>query len=340
MKPLAIHTCGESFGGELSPEALAVVRATDNPEAPPADQTNIRAAREGHALAAYDLDVPLEGMHIHERFIPTNGKELRVRIYTPAAPGPLPVLVFAHGGCWTFCSLDSHDSLCRFYAQAAGCLVVSVDYALAPESPYPQGLDDFHAAVLWCFDHAGEIGGDPARIAVAGDSAGGNLCAAAARRMAADPKRKLRLQLLIYPICDATALSGGSMDRYAKGYFFTREILAWTASLYCKNDDPANPEISPLLGDVPETLAPACFLIAECDILKDQGLAYAEKLHSAGVPVEVLVYRGVPHAFLAMAGGLESGLAALKDSAERLRLALHSTFEMELGFRLFLDRSI
>ncbi len=118
MKPLAIHTCGESFGGELSPEALALVRATDNPEAPPADQTNIRAAREGHALAAYDLDVPLEGMHIQERFIPTNGKELRVRIYTPAAPGPLPVLVFAHGGCWTFCSLDSHDPLCRFYAQA------------------------------------------------------------------------------------------------------------------------------------------------------------------------------------------------------------------------------
>jgi acetyl esterase len=323
MKPLALHTCGENFDGELSPEALAVVRATDNPAAPPAEQTDILAAREGHALAAYDIDVPLEGMRITERFIPANGKELRVRIYTPASPGPLPVLVFAHGGCWTFCSIDSHDQICRFYARAVGCLVVSVDYALAPEAPYPHGLDDFHAAVLWCFDHAEEIGGDPTRIAVAGDSAGGNLSAAVARRMASDPKRKLRLQLLIYPICDAANLSGNSMDRYAKGYFFTRDILAWTASLYCKNDNPANPEISPLLGDVSETLAPACFLIAECDILSDQGLAYAEKLHAAGVPVDARVYRGVPHAFLAMAGRLESGLAALKDSAERLRLAFY-----------------
>ena len=326
MTPLAVHTFGENFGGELSPEALAVVRATENPAAPPAEQTDIRAARETHALAAYDLDLPLEGMQIKERFIPANGKELRLRIYAPEAQGPLPVLVFAHGGCWTFCSLDSHDQLCRFYAQAVGCVVVSVDYALAPESPYPHGLDDFHAAVLWCFDHADEIGGDPARIAVAGDSAGGNLSAAVARRMASDPKRQLRLQLLIYPICDATNLSGGSMDRYAKGYFFTRDILAWTASLYCKNDDPANPEISPLLGNVPETLAPACLVIAECDILRDQGLAYAEKLHAAGVPVEALVYHGIPHAFIAMAGTLESGLAALNDSAERLRQAFQCSF--------------
>lgn len=324
MTPLAVHTFGGTFGGELSPEALAVVRATDNPAAPPAGQTDIRAARETHALAAYDLAVPLEGMRIAERLISANGKELRVRIYTPAAPSPLPVLVFAHGGCWTFCSIDSHDQLCRFYARAVGCLVVSVDYALAPESPYPHGLDDFHAAVLWCFDHADEIGGDPTKIAVAGDSAGGNLSAAVARRMASDATRRLRLQLLIYPICDAANLSGGSMDRYAKGYFFTRDILAWTASLYSKNDDAVNPEISPLLGNVPATLAPACFLIAECDILKDQGLAYAEKLHDAGVPVEALVYRGVPHAFIAMAGTLESGLAALNDSAERLRKVFQS----------------
>lgn len=324
MTPLAVHTFGGTFGGELSPEALAVVRATDNPAAPPAEQTDIRAARETHALAAYDLAVPLEGMRIAERLIPANGKELRVRIYTPAAPSPLPVLVFAHGGCWTFCSIDSHDQLCRFYARAVGCLVVSVDYALAPESPYPHGLDDFHAAVLWCFDHADEIGGDPTKIAVAGDSAGGNLSAAVARRMASDATRRLRLQLLIYPICDAANLSGGSMDRYAKGYFFTRDILAWTASLYSKNDDAVNPEISPLLGNVPATLAQACFLIAECDILKDQGLAYAEKLHDAGVPVEALVYRGVPHAFIAMAGTLESGLAALNDSAERLRKVFQS----------------
>jgi acetyl esterase len=323
MKPLAIQTCGASFGGELSPEALAVVRATDNPDAPAAEQTDILAARQGNALAAYDIDVPLEGMRIAERFIPANGKELRVRIYTPATTGTLPILVFAHGGCWTFCSVDSHDQLCRFFAREAACMVVSVDYALAPESPYPHGLDDFHAAVLWCFDHAGEIGGDPTRIAVAGDSAGGNLSAAVARRMATDPERKLRLQLLIYPICDAANFSGDSMNRYAKGYFFTRDVLAWTASLYGKNDHPANPEISPLLGDVPETLAPAVFLIAECDILKDQGLAYAEKLHAAGVPVEIRVYRGVPHAFVAMAGRLKSGLAALKDSAERLRLAFY-----------------
>lgn len=329
--PLAVRTCGENFNGELSPEALAIVRATENPSAPPAEQTDIRAAREGHALAAYDLDIPLDGLRIEERFITANGKKLRLRIYTPAAQGPLPVLVFAHGGCWTFCSIDSHDQLCRFLAREAACIVVSVDYALAPEAPYPHGLDDFHAAVLWCFDHAGDIGGDPARIAVTGDSAGGNLSAAVARRMATDPKRKLRLQLLIYPICDATKFSGGSMDRYATGYFFTKNILAWTASLYSKNSDPANPEISPLLGDIPQNLAPAYFLIAECDILRDQALAYAKKLHAAGVPVDACLYLAVPHAFVAMAGALGLGIAALNKSAMRLRLAFSGLFQKSLN---------
>ncbi len=260
-------------------------------------------------------------MRIEERFIPANGKELRLRIYTPSAQGQLPVLVFAHGGCWTFCSIDSHDQLCRFFAREAACIVVSVDYALAPEAPYPHGLDDFHAAVLWCFDHAGDIGGDPTRIAVTGDSAGGNLSAAVARRMATDPNRKLRLQLLIYPICDATKFSGGSLDRYAKGYFFTKDILAWTASLYSKNTDPAIPEISPLLGDIPQNLAPAYFLIAECDILRDQALDYARKLHAAGVPVDACLYLGVPHAFVAMAGAIPLGRTALDDAAARLRSA-------------------
>lgn len=319
--PLTLRTYGERFDGELSPEALAVVRSTETADAPPAEQTDIRAAREGHALAAHDLDVPLKGMRIDERHIPSNGKSLRLRVYTPTGHGPLPVLVFAHGGCWTFCSIDSHDQLCRFYAQEVGCVVVSVDYSLAPEFPYPHGLDDFHAAVLWCFDHARDIGGDPTSIAVAGDSAGGNLSAAVSRRLAGDPSRRLRLQLLIYPICDAANLSGGSMDRYAKGYFFTKDILAWTASLYSKTADPSNPEISPLAGDVPPGLAPAFFLIAECDVLRDQALAYMQKLHTAGVAVEGCLYHGVPHAFVAMAGTLQPGLAALKDSAERLRTA-------------------
>ncbi|MEM7626337.1 MAG: alpha/beta hydrolase [Planctomycetota bacterium] len=323
--PLPIDkTFGQDFGGELCPQASAIVQALADPNAPPAAQTDIEAARRGHALADYDIPVASAETRVEERWLPTRSRPVRVRLYTPPGDGPFPVLVFAHGGCWTFCSLDSHDRLCRYYSHHARCVVVSVDYGLAPEQPFPRGLNGFYDSLLWCFGHADEIRGDATRVAVAGDSAGGNLCAVAAQRLQAHPNFRLCLQLLIYPICDAANLRGGSVDRYANGYFFTREVLAWTASIYSRDSGPQHPEISPLSGEVGPRMAPALFIVAQCDILCDQALDYARKLREAGVDVQSHFYRGVPHAFVAMAGALELGQQALAYSAEHLTRAFYN----------------
>lgn len=312
---------GEDFNGELCPQAQEIVQALHHPDAPPVEETDIQAARETHALEAFDIEIASTETQVEDRQIEVLSRRINIRIYTPAGDGPFPILVFAHGGCWTFCSLDSHDRLCRYYSHHARCIVVSVDYALAPEHPFPQGLNDFHDAVLWCFKHAASIRGDAKRVAVAGDSAGGNLSAAVAQQLQSQPSFRLRLQLLIYPICDASSPEGASMKHYANGYFFTQDVLKWTASLYAKDSRLQHPGISPLYGEVTSNLAPAFFLLAECDILRDQGLAYAQKLREAGVAVHCMTYRGVPHAFIAMARALDLGQQALSDSAKHLKLA-------------------
>lgn len=190
---------------------------------------------------------------------------------------------------------------------------------MSPEHPFPAALDDFYDTLIWCFDHASSLNGDPGRVAVAGDSAGGNLSAAASLRLQSHPKYRLCLQILIYPICDVTALSNGSMDRYAEGYFFTREVLAWTALLYTQGSEVTNPEISPQYATITPSLAPVLLIVAECDILRDQALDYAKKLRAADIKVHCHYYRGVPHAFIAMAGVLALGRQALEDSARQLK---------------------
>ncbi len=313
---------GEDCGGELCPSARAIVDELRDPKAPPAEQTDIQAARVGHVLAAYDLSLRSTQLQSEERSLDTNGSHnLRVRIYTPDGKGPFPILVFAHGGCWTFCGLDSHDRICRYYADEAPCIVVSVDYALAPEQPFPEGVNDFYNAVVWCYENAESIKGDPSRIAVAGDSAGGNLSAVVAQRLQSHAKIKLSLQILIYPICDLSDFHSRSMQRYANGYFLTLDMLQWTASLYRDGRQASDPNISPLFGKVTSHLTPAHIIVAECDILRDQAIGYAEKLRDAGASVRCNYFRGVPHAFVAMAGSLETGQIALDDSIEHLRLA-------------------
>lgn len=316
---------GEDFGGELCPQARRIVKALEDPNPSPVEEMDIQAARTGHGLEAYDLPSSASPLQVEDRQIQSKGRQIRIRTYTPQGDGTFPILAFAHGGCWTFCSLDSHDRLCRYYAEHANCIVVSVDYALAPEKPFPHGLNDFYDAVLWCFEHGGEIRGDATRVAVAGDSAGGNLAAVVAQRLQTHATFRLCLQILIYPICDASSMEGESMDRYAQGYFFTRDVLTWTASLYTKGHDPKHPEISPLFGKIHPTLAPAHFIIAECDVLRDQALDYAQALRNAGVATQCNYYKGVPHAFIAMAGTLDLGRQALEDSIQQLKLAFSNT---------------
>jgi acetyl esterase/lipase len=246
------------------------------------------------------------------------GKEIRVRIYTPEGTAPFPVLVYYHGGCWVFCTIDMYDHLCRALARRAGCVVVSVDYRLAPEHRFPTGVEDAYAAARWASENAARIGGDPSRIAVGGDSAGGNLAAVVSLLARDRAEFSPALQLLIYPITDISTAETESYRTYSNG-FLSRDMMVWASNHYIREEgDRRNPAVSPLLAPDLRGLPPAFLVTAESDILRDEGEAYGERLAAAGVPVSGVRYRGVEHAFIVMAGKLDAGRQALEDCAEAL----------------------
>lgn len=227
---------------------------------------------------------------------------LPARLYVPRAlvgsRDPAPLTVFYHGGGMVYGDLDSHDALCRFLAEQAETRVVAVDYRLAPQATFPAGVEDAWAAYGWVQDHAAELGGDPDRMAVAGDSAGGYLSAAVALQAAASG-RPLAFQLLIYPMTDYAGRTD-SRRTYERGYYLTREFMDLSIETYAA--DPDDPRASVLLAEVPDGLAPAFVATAGFDPLRDEGEAYARKLEEAGVPVQLERYPGEIHGFVMVLG--------------------------------------
>ena len=223
---------------------------------------------------------------------------LAARLYVPQAlvgtdPGPLAV--FYHGGGTTRGDLDSHDAVCRFLAEQAGVRVLAVDYRLAPEHPFPTGIQDAWAAYAWVSDHGDDYGADPARMAVAGDSAGGYFAAATAIR-AAQEGRAMAFQLLIYPLAEHCAHTR-SRDLFAEGFYLTRLFIERAEEDYLGGADPTDPRASVLRADIPDGLAPAYLCTAGFDPLRDEGDAYAAKLQEAGVEVEHERFVGHIHGF-------------------------------------------
>ena len=254
-----------------------------------------------------------------DRTIPGPDGEIPVRIYAPSSDTPLPVLVWYHGGGWVIGNLESHDGLCRDLVDAAGCMVVSVDYRLAPEHTFPAAVDDAGAAVRWVWEHAAEIGADPTRVAVGGDSAGGQLAAVAAisaRDVAAPP---IVFQLLVYPAIEHE-FSRPSMVENAEGYMLTTEMMRWFYGHYL--NDPSegdDPRVSPIRAASLADLPPAFVITAEFDPLRDQGIAYAEALSAAGVAVTSTTYDGVFHGFFNMAAFIDQAKTAVADAVVALR---------------------
>ncbi|WP_329172125.1 alpha/beta hydrolase [Streptomyces sp. NBC_01477] len=290
-------------GGEPPLYALSVE------EARAADLAAIQAAG-GSPRPLYEVT---------ERSFPGPGGKLTARVYRPSAERPLPALLYYFGGGWTLGSIDTADVLCRTLAAEAGCLVVTVGYRLAPEHPFPAAVHDCHAALRWVAECAGDLGADPARLAVGGDSAGGNLAAAVTLLARAAGDLPLAAQLLVYPNTDQLA-DDGSMRDNADPWLFNHHSVAWYARHYlAPGADAADPLASPLRADDLSGLPPALVITAEYDPLRDQGEAYARRLAEAGVPVQLNRYLGMAHGFFAMAGTVDAASTANRQAADYLR---------------------
>jgi acetyl esterase len=231
------------------------------------------------------------------------------------------LLVFIHGGGWIVGDLDSHDATCRVLAEKAGVRVLSLDYRLAPEHPFPAAYDDCMAAYRWVVANASELGADPTRLAVGGDSAGGNLAAAVALQ-AAEEGLPLAFQLLIYPATDGTAVSA-SRKRFGTGFFLTAATMDRAAEDYAPTpEQQLHPRFKVLAAEIPAGLAPAYLCTAGFDPLRDEGEAYADKLAAAGVEVEYECFAGQIHGFANWTGVGRSGPAAVARLAEVLKSGL------------------
>jgi len=278
------------------------------------------SAEKLRSVTSGGMPSPVELASVTDRTIPGPAGDIPIRVYRPSDDPGLPVVVFFHGGGWVFCSLESHDHVCRVLASKTNCIVVAVDYRLAPEAVFPAAVDDAWAAVQWVAANAEELGGDPDRLAVVGDSAGGNLAAIAAIRARDTDEVDLVAQVLVYPVTDA-ACERPSMTENAEGYFLTRAGMEWIHQQYADGVDPTHPDYSPIYADL-SGVAPALVLTAEFDPLRDQGEAYADALRDAGVEVDYACWEGLIHGFFSMDQMIERA----GEAQEQVAAALRETF--------------
>lgn len=308
----------DPFDG-LDPQLATVVEDIESMGLPPWHAMSVSAARRVEdELFSSDHATAVET--VRDMVIDGPAGEIPIRVYRPATADP-PTLVFYHGGGWVLGTLDSADTICRELAVRAGCLVVSVDYRLAPEHPFPAAIDDVYAALEWTIEYADSLGGDPTRLGVAGTSAGGNLAAATALR-ARDAERSLDGQFLLYPVVDPS-LDTESYREHADGPLLTREDMAWFWDLYLRSPvDAHNPFAA--LSRIPDLagVAPATVVTAGFDVLRDEGAAYADQLTAAGVPTDHDHYPTLAHGFLSLTADVEAADAAMDDVAGRIRARL------------------
>jgi acetyl esterase len=304
------------------PQTRALLDQLASMGGPPLDSLPVPQAREMmNALRAFNAAGP-EVAKVEDRRIPGPGGEIPVRIYTPAGSGPFGALVWFHGGGWVLGDLDGADATCRELADQAGCVVVSVDYRLAPETKFPGAADDCFAATQWVAANAASLNVRADRLAIGGDSAGGNLTAAVALMARDRGGPALRFQLLVYPVTDASFDTASYRDN-AEGYLLTRSSMQWFWGHYLAGDaDKANPYASPLRAAQLAGLPPALCITAELDPLRDEGEAYAKRLQQADVPTKLTRYDGTIHGFFAMTAYLDIGKKAVGEAAAALRKQL------------------
>jgi acetyl esterase len=248
---------------------------------------------------------------------------LPLRVYTPLGQGPFPLMLFFHGSGFVVCSLDTHDGMCRNLCAGTGCVVVSVDYRLAPEHKFPAATDDCLAATRWAAANASALGADPGRMFVAGDSAGGNLAAVTALRIRDEGGPKLLGQLLIYPVTDYHHPGTPSMAENAEGYGLTRKGMAWFWNHYLADPShAAHPHASPLRANNLADLPAALVVTAEYDPLRDEAEYFADRLRQAGVPTQMKRWDGMNHGFFNVPGVVAKASAAIDEACDWVKARL------------------
>jgi acetyl esterase/lipase len=265
--------------------------------------------------------VPIGG--IEDRTAPGPGGPIAMRVYTPveADAGPLACIVYFHGGTGVFGGIVTHDGLCRLLANASGCRVISIEYRLAPEHPFPAAIEDAMAATTWIVENAPALEIDPARLVVAGDSAGGTVAAVLCQLATQTGAPQIALQLLLCPVTDL-ADETESRRAFAQGYFIDRSTLVWAKQAYCDAADWTDPRVSPLRASSVTGLPPAHIHTAEFDPMRDEGVAYARRLQDAGVSVRYACHEGMIHHFYCMAGAIPQARNILTSIGASVREAL------------------
>ncbi len=257
--------------------------------------------------------------------IPTRENEVLARVYYPSDDENLPVIVYFHGGGWVIANLDVYEPSCRALCNAAQAIVVSVAYRQSPEAKYPAAVNDAYDATQWIIANAAQLGGDPSRVAVAGESAGGNLAAVTCLQ-AKDKGGKMPVaQLLVYPVTD-TSMSQPSYAENTDSQPLHTSMMPWFWNYYLENESQKNDKyVAPLLADDLSSLPPAIVITAENDPLRDEGIQYAEKLANAGVSVKAQTFEGVTHEFFGLAGAVSKAKDAMDFAADGLKEVFERT---------------
>jgi acetyl esterase len=295
---LAVELLRRRPQGKLDPAvalALGFARGADVEQ-----KGSVTEMRQAMARMARTFGGKLPPVHeIRDATVPAGGFPLPIRIYTPEGSGPRPILLFFHGGGFVEGSIETHESICRHLARASGRVVVSTDYRLAPEHPFPTAIEDSYAVLEWASREAPAIGGTASDIAVAGDSAGGTISAVLCLMTRDRRGPPISAQVLVYPAANAAAFDTESYGLFGQGYMLdTRAMAAFTAMYLPDPADRANPYASPLLAADLSGLPPALVITAQFDVLRDEAKAYAERLRAAGVAVQYSCTPGVPHGYL------------------------------------------
>lgn len=314
---------------DLNQQMQEVLDELDSIQPAPVESLPPKVARRGPTpadaveklVAKKKMDPAPESVdRVKDMTIDGPGGSIDIRVYSPASEEPLPVLVYWHGGGWVIADLDTYDATPRALANAARCIVVSGHYRQAPENPFPAAVEDAYATYEWVRKHAAELGGDPERIAVAGESAGGNL-AAVVTQIAKERGGLPVFQLLVYPVTNHD-FDTPSMRESEGAKPLSTEMMRWFWDHYLENEaDGDSLKASPLRSPDLSGLPPALVVLAEVDPLRSEGEQYAERLRGAGVDVDVQRYDGVTHEFFGMTAILEPAREAVSLAARRLRAA-------------------